>query len=699
MAGVTPTQLPAYIQLRYEENGVFNTIQRDASNVARTTRTTLDSAFAGAAQNAQTEFDRAFASIDATISKALSRPRGAGGSLDLGVDEMNRAARAQEARATAAQEAAAAVRAAAAAEGDYSAKARTAIAAADALAVQERNAAQAARDQADALEQVQRQLDRHASATDVVVGSSRRLVGANDNVRHSTMNATQQMQDMAISLYSGQRAGTVFAQQLPQLAFALSGLEGSANKTLGRLGKFGTFMSGPWGLLVGLGIGVLVTLATRLFETDDAAEKATGSVGDLANKLDLTKNSYESLTAVVKAYNDEQSHSTALTYQAILAAEEKARANLKEAKSILAKMDAANIAPGAGEFAQGYATSSARSGLAGRISDLQKQLNEAGMAAGTERVRREFDKRYNIEVGYNEKIGKLEEDRKNGLIEQIAFEQQRLSLLNQQKAAMEAFDAAQKKTTASNRELADFISPIPGARISSGFGPRKSPTAGASSFHPAIDLAAPLGTPVRAPQVGVVEAVGFSSSLGKYVVINHGAGTKSRFGHLSDNSQVVKGQSVEQGAIIGKVGSTGISTGPHLDYQIKVNGKPVDPSKGKFPFDPVTAAEAGRKLAEETAKAQQVLEQYGASASESIARINERFDESPRLIDQAARATRDLDGTIAGLQEKLKDPNLAPGLAEGFRAAITEAEAAKDTIQDALFRPVQMARQESERRL
>ncbi|MDO2038598.1 hypothetical protein Q2411_24425, partial [Escherichia coli] len=83
----------------------------------------------------------------------------------------------------------------------------------------------------------------------------------------------QQLQDVAISLYSGQRAGVVFAQQLPQLAFALTGLEGSANKTHNRIGQFATFLSGPWGLAVGLAVGAIGTLVASYFDADKQAEK------------------------------------------------------------------------------------------------------------------------------------------------------------------------------------------------------------------------------------------------------------------------------------------------------------------------------------------------------------------------------------------------------------------------------------------
>ncbi len=122
-----------------------------------------------------------------------------------------------------------------------------------------------------------------------------------------------------------------------------------------------------------------------------------------------------------------------------------------------------------------------------------------------------------------------------------------------------------------------------GVRMGSGYGYRDAPTAGASTFHEGNDIPAPMGTPVVAYKSGTVSYVGDSGSGGNMVQIDHPDGTKSVYLHLQDGSFAVKaGDKVGQGQQIAKVGNTGISTGPHLDFRIMVDGKYVDP-KGYYP--------------------------------------------------------------------------------------------------------------------
>lgn len=113
-------------------------------------------------------------------------------------------------------------------------------------------------------------------------------------------------------------------------------------------------------------------------------------------------------------------------------------------------------------------------------------------------------------------------------------------------------------------------------RVSSGFGSRKDPFHGRPAFHGGVDIAAATGTSVLASADGVVSAVEHGARLGKYVSVKHRDGTESTYGHLSAQS-VRNGQTVRQGQKLGEVGSTGRSTGPHLDYRIKKNGELFNP--------------------------------------------------------------------------------------------------------------------------
>ena len=128
-----------------------------------------------------------------------------------------------------------------------------------------------------------------------------------------------------------------------------------------------------------------------------------------------------------------------------------------------------------------------------------------------------------------------------------------------------------------NAETQEAINPVAGGTLSSSFGPRTSPTAGASSWHKAIDIAAPEGTPVQAVKSGKVTSSGWVNGYGWTVHIDHGDGTETEYHHMQGQSRLQPGDTVEQGQQIGAVGSTGISTGPHLDLQAWQDGKIVDP--------------------------------------------------------------------------------------------------------------------------
>lgn len=122
-----------------------------------------------------------------------------------------------------------------------------------------------------------------------------------------------------------------------------------------------------------------------------------------------------------------------------------------------------------------------------------------------------------------------------------------------------------------------FVWPLASAgRLSCGFGPRRAPTAGASTYHKGIDIAVPTGTAVRASKAGKVVTATYSSSAGNYVAVYHGGGVYTYYMHCSSLSVSV-GDEVAQGQTIALSGSTGISTGPHLHFAVNVNGQYVNP--------------------------------------------------------------------------------------------------------------------------
>jgi len=163
--------------------------------------------------------------------------------------------------------------------------------------------------------------------------------------------------------------------------------------------------------------------------------------------------------------------------------------------------------------------------------------------------------------------------------------------------------------------------PINGARLSSGFGNRKHPILGYTKLHKGTDFAAPRGTPIYAAGNGVIERIGPWSTFGNYIRIQHANGYSTAYAHMNGFAKGLrKGSRVRQGQVIGYVGTTGRSTGPHLHYEVYVKGNPVNAMRLKLPtgrklegaqleafrterdrIDAIRTAEAARTLVAETA--------------------------------------------------------------------------------------------------
>ncbi|MEO6093204.1 MAG: M23 family metallopeptidase [Novosphingobium sp.] len=118
--------------------------------------------------------------------------------------------------------------------------------------------------------------------------------------------------------------------------------------------------------------------------------------------------------------------------------------------------------------------------------------------------------------------------------------------------------------------------PLQGVHMTSDFGMRVHPILGGMRRHAGVDLAAPVGTPVYATADGVVGKAEWFGGYGLFVALEHGASLETRYGHMS-RLNVAAGQSIHKGDIVGFVGTTGRSTGPHLHYEVRVAGAPVNP--------------------------------------------------------------------------------------------------------------------------
>jgi septal ring factor EnvC (AmiA/AmiB activator) len=220
-----------------------------------------------------------------------------------------------------------------------------------------------------------------------------------------------------------------------------------------------------------------------------------------------------------------------------------------------------------------------------RIEDLEKQLSKL----------KEFDRKIriiaNLERGQEtipsmgmggpspsdirDKLKKEKDDA--GLVHQMRSDVERL-----QSEAMSREDSLSEleKLLQVKREMLTHtpsIWPVQGW-VTSGFGFRTNPFTGLTQMHEGLDISNRVGTPIIAPANGIISDVGNDNAVGKVVVIFHGFGMTSRYGHL--NKVFVKvGQRVKRGDKIAEVGMTGKTTGPHLHYEVKINGVPINPAR------------------------------------------------------------------------------------------------------------------------
>ncbi|MCR5651555.1 MAG: peptidoglycan DD-metalloendopeptidase family protein [Lachnospiraceae bacterium] len=216
------------------------------------------------------------------------------------------------------------------------------------------------------------------------------------------------------------------------------------------------------------------------------------------------------------------------------------------------------------------------------VQEKQKKLEE--ISENLARARQE-------KVQESEDMEGLIEDKQNELQSydaQIGSKEQQIAEYEKMAAEQDAQIKALESALAASRKALEeaerpkydggmFTMPCPGyTRISDEYGMRMHPTLGVKKMHNGVDFAAPTGTPILAAYDGVVVGAGYSSSMGNYVMIDHGDDLITLYMHASGLS-VSTGQQVQAGQKIGTVGSTGRSTGPHLHFGVRKNGAYVNP--------------------------------------------------------------------------------------------------------------------------
>jgi murein DD-endopeptidase MepM/ murein hydrolase activator NlpD len=221
--------------------------------------------------------------------------------------------------------------------------------------------------------------------------------------------------------------------------------------------------------------------------------------------------------------------------------------------------------------------------FASKIEDLEKRLSRL----------KDFDKRIriiaNLEKGQETKpVMGMGGPSASDIREKLRAEKNEMGLAQQMRTDIERLESEATSQEESLSELEkllqskkDMLAHTPSiwpahGWVTSGFGFRTNPFTTLTQMHEGLDIANRIGTPVIAPSDGIVSDTGKDSAYGNFIVISHGFGINSRFLHLN-RILVRPGQRVKRGDKIAEVGTTGKSTGPHLHYEVRVNGIPVNP--------------------------------------------------------------------------------------------------------------------------
>ena len=229
----------------------------------------------------------------------------------------------------------------------------------------------------------------------------------------------------------------------------------------------------------------------------------------------------------------------------------------------------------------------ARKAAEKRVSSIEADLERTRlMLAQEEQAQEEARSQLDSLASERRNLVELAGEQKHQVASQVA---QIEGLSAAEEAQLESLIQERERELAAQRKAAgiaggveseggpgSFSWPVTGT-ITSPFGWRSNPFGGSPEFHQGLDIAAPSGTTVTAAAGGTVIMAQWYGGYGNYILIDHGGGYSTGYGHLSA-IYVSNGQSVSRGQAIGAVGSTGQSTGPHLHFEVRINGKPVDPA-------------------------------------------------------------------------------------------------------------------------
>lgn len=460
----------------------------------------------------------------------------------------------------------------------------------------------------------------------------------------ASRNLGAQIADVSTQLASGTSPFLILAQQGPQVAQALEGAKG-------KVGAFASFLTGPWGAAV-LGATTLIGLfGSKMLEAGDDSEKLKKKTLSLADALGQVGLSSEETRKALEAYNEAQDDAREGAERMIKVNLANAASKIKDALATreqlaaeLARREADLDPANAPVFTDPDQAQSYQAGVLDVISRVRAKISENNKEIATlgkttrnlliEDARREAEAAIDPIKRINNKYDDMRDSAEAAAAGNTALAGSlRKTLTEIEKLRKAELDiendrkrAARTRRTDSG-ELSPFANPVGDGPITGSFGERRAGRR-PGYRHGGIDIAVPVGTPVKAAAAGTVIEAGTLPGFGNVVVIDHGGGTITRYAHLSKIS--ARQGAVAQGQLIGLSGGargaagSGNSTGPHLHYEVRQGGRAVDPRKGQYRTDSLgaeaKAAEAAERLANAEAERKQRVANEAATLDEQIIR-------------------------------------------------------------------------------
>ncbi len=497
------------------------------------------------------------------------------------------------------------------------------------------------------------------------------------------VNLGRQMQDVAVQLQGGANIGTIIAQQGGQVADAVAMMGG-------RFSGFASFMRGPWGAGITVGIGFLFNLISAMQQSGDAADQSKDAHLTLADALQKNVWGTDAATKALQDYNAEQDRSRKSSESMIkinlamaesrlkdaLATRTQIEAELAKQQNIATQFQLANPDTVGADLGVQFAEK-ALGQNASKIADLRKSIGELRIKDAVRDAKAAVDPIQAINNKYDDMAAaaeraaagnaKLQQSLKGVLTGYEKQRQSELDAANKRSRSSRSGGASASAAGATDDSVGSMRALLRqlfgvGTYIGDNAKHKKFTSSGTVSDH--------WGANARAldfvPEGG----------LGKYTFeqiqqMLEAAGVNIRYGRSGTKQLFGPGHGAK-------------TKNDHADHFHVAWSGTVDPDK----------------VASAAKRSQEIIDGFATKAADSVGRINAQFDAQPRLVDQVKAATAELDATIKSLNGKLSDGTvLTAEQRASMERTVEAAKAAKGPVQEALVRPFQELRQESERRL